>query len=448
MHLPHPSDGSWYQWTDQIDSVEIKILALETKSQDINVKLTENGIQVIISNVVVIQGSFYAPIQVKSHSWLLEDKLTFQELVIYIEKQSPSEWPILIKSGLTSALPHDLDPHSLYLMAEGITSENPMTALKLYSYAGDHKCIPALLKLAAWYELGKEEAPGVIPVARNPTVSLIYHVKAAELGSSEAAFVVMSSFVYGSNGNMKSYSKAMEWAQICLSDSFLKEFSPKLFITVHWHAGLLYMEGGFDLGDPKPEKSILHWEQSAALGHAHSLWNMGVFYLNGFGTQQDVEQGIGMICKAMDLESSLNFPPPLEGLNPQQIQQVIDLSKLKPPGTSFVDVGSLVQVVLTQLQGLDTIEMKSISDVLSTPEQSHSSIETKHEFTQENSQEETPLENQENQKMELKSKKKRKKKKVSFESSPASTHWTDNLWIYSIPILCIGMVYILRKTVK
>ena len=343
-------------------------------------------------------------------------------------------WPLLIKSGLVSSLPSDLDPHSLYLLANGVTAQDPTTALKLYSYAGDHDNIPALLKLAAWYEIGKEEAPQMIPVARNPQVSLYYHVKAAELGSNEACYIVMSACIHGTNGSEKSYVQALNWAEKALADPKLKNHSPKLFIAIHWQAGLVFMEGEHGLGTPQPQKAVEHWEQSGSLDHPHSLWNLGIFHLNGFGVIQDVEKGISLIKKGMALDSSLKMAPQLKDLSEEELEMAIEISKQSPANTSLIDVESLVKMAKIMTAAPKTAAPETAADAQGSP------LAIAEEQPQE------PVQMQEMDKVasEPSDASPKPKKRTKQAHLPNQFYLEEYLWI-AIPAAVIGLYVVARS---
>lgn len=82
--------------------------------------------------------------------------------------------------------------------------------------------------------------PDVIPVEKNQEEALKYHTIAARLGSAEACYFLMSSNIHGSNGSHKSFSDAVEWGNMGLSQPLLKEEQPDIFIQLHWELGLLY----------------------------------------------------------------------------------------------------------------------------------------------------------------------------------------------------------------
>lgn len=250
-------------------------------------------------------------------------------LSLFLDKaEQGRDWPLFIKSGFKGTLPSELDTHSLFLLANAVTASDPNTALKLYSYSADKGCIPALLKLGAWYELGLEDVPDIIPVKRNAQISLYYHTRAALAGSIEAAYFLMAAHCQGSHGLEKSYAKALEWAAARLFGiETLEETMPSVYTLAHWQAGLMWMEGSFGLDDPQPAKAADHWTRSGLKGHGPSLWNLGVFALNGFGIDQDIEQGIKNIKKGMELDETLRMPPQLEGLSEEELDVMALIAK-------------------------------------------------------------------------------------------------------------------------
>lgn len=105
------------------------------------------------------------------------------------------------------------------------------------------------------------------------------------------------------------------------------------------------MEGGHGLGDPAPEKSLEYWKVSSDAGHAHSLWNSGIFYLNGFGVDQDIIKGIEMIQKGMKLNPDLKLPPQLSDMNQNQIDTLIKLVGKPDAKKLTLDIDQLDQLI-------------------------------------------------------------------------------------------------------
>jgi TPR repeat protein len=59
-----------------------------------------------------------------------------------------------------------------------------------------------MLKLAAWYEIGKGKGNDY-PVKKDLSASHMWHTKAAELGNPEACYVVASSYYHGTHNLTK-----------------------------------------------------------------------------------------------------------------------------------------------------------------------------------------------------------------------------------------------------
>ena len=70
--------------------------------------------------------------------------------------------------------PSDADPHSLYLIASALHEIDDNGSLKLMLLSADMGSIASMLKLAAWYEIGKEEME-TIPVKRNSELAFKWH---------------------------------------------------------------------------------------------------------------------------------------------------------------------------------------------------------------------------------------------------------------------------------
>ena len=90
----------------------------------------------------------------------------------------------------------------------------------------------------------------------------------------------------GSHGVPQSFKEAFFWAKESIvlggGEEIMSLEQRNLFVTVAFQAGLMLMQGGFGLGDPNPEGAVVFWQSSASVGHAHSIWNLGVFCLNGY----------------------------------------------------------------------------------------------------------------------------------------------------------------------
>ena len=108
---------------------------------------------------------------------------------------------------------------------------------------------------------------------------------------------------------------------------------------------IILVEGGYGLGDPAPDISLKYWKLSSDAGHAHSIWNSGIFYFNGFGTNQDIVKGLQMIQNGMELNTDLKFPPQLSDMNQKQIDILIKLVSKSQKEDQFLDIDQLEQLI-------------------------------------------------------------------------------------------------------
>ncbi|KAJ1565520.1 hypothetical protein HK405_012170, partial [Cladochytrium tenue] len=278
----------------------------------------------------------------------------YRVLLLRIPKQARgTPWPLLFRGGINSQL--DMDPHSLYLFASSLhdttvimesrsgsgtlagsrrsgstAAPPPSQAVTMMEEAGRAGSVAAQMKLAAWYELGHLEPNTGIPVAKDAGVSLAWHTRAAVAGNSEACYIVMSAHAAGTHGCETSYRAAMEWAQKCIEaghgGDVMAAEQRELFVAVAFRAGLMATEGGHGLGDPDPVAAARFWEMSARLGHAQSCWNLGIFYINGFGMPVDVRRGVELIRTGVAAVPDLGMPPQLEGLNDADLDALVDFA--------------------------------------------------------------------------------------------------------------------------
>jgi hypothetical protein len=327
----------------------------------------------------------------------------------------------------------------LYLLGNAVATQDSLTALKLYSYAADREHLPSLLKLGAWYELGKQEieskTSALIPVEQNQQVSLFYHTKAAELGSAEACYLLMSVFVHGSHGQQKSYKQALFWANKGLeNEKQLELVDTSLLIELRWQSGLLCMEGGFDLGDPQPSASLSHWSVSGKLGHSQSIWNSGLFYLNGFGTSQNIEKGVEMIRQAMASDERLSLPPQLQNMSSKELDMLVALSKKTPETVKVVDIDSLVKTAklfcLSDMNPEDVRVESQLASNVSQPEM------TKDKVFKKEAIETIPIVKEKNSKKVVK---KNMTLITSLDKKVANTSWTTSV----LPVLGVSTIVIL-----
>ncbi|KAJ3090453.1 hypothetical protein HK102_003705 [Quaeritorhiza haematococci] len=374
--VPQFPDGSLYNWTQTDDQLAISIPVPENfKGKDATIVFEDDLLSCRLKGEAGprVMGRLYAKIQKHDCMWQLETDSkvpTKRLLTIHLEKAAQRvPWPILIVSGATS--PTDADPQSLYeignflhsglLSAEVISSacrstgvaqqQKVPSALEYMNLSAEATCVPAQLKLAAWYELGSEENADY-PVQKDPIKAHYWHTRAAEAGSSEACYIVGTAFVRGDHGVPKSYSKGLEWFERC-AEEYDRVFPPSsdstsvstgsrtassppssssayasapgapqrsIVTSAHFHAGLILMEGGLGVGDPDPAAAARHFQKAADYDHPDATYNLGIFYLNGYGVSIDVGHALNLIKKSMSRNPLLKMPPQLEGLGEEGLE--------------------------------------------------------------------------------------------------------------------------------
>ncbi|KAI8801862.1 hypothetical protein BJ742DRAFT_778887 [Cladochytrium replicatum] len=318
------ADGSSYVWSQTDDQVAVSFVVggngVEFRSEDAVIEFSNETIFCRIrgEREPRVKGRLFASINRFDSLWQIERSPQTGEklLTIHLEKSEPNlSWPTLIKTGINDEV--DVDPQSLYSIGSNHHSDlgMPRKALELITLAAERGSIAAQLKLAAWYEIGRGEAAS-IPVDRDPSQALKWHKRAGEMGNAEASYIVGTCYLHGTHGLSVSYMDALTWFRRCLeSDERLAETQPAIFVPAAFQAGLILMEGGHGLGDPQPRAAADLWARSASVGHAQSAWNLGIFYLNGWGLDRDIAEGVRWIRTAMAADSALTVPPQLDGLS-------------------------------------------------------------------------------------------------------------------------------------
>ncbi|KAJ3116622.1 hypothetical protein HDU96_009177 [Phlyctochytrium bullatum] len=363
--MPQPlyADGAAWNWsqTGSACIISIPVSASSPASKlksSIDVKLTEDTATVKIGDLVVFKGRLFSSIRPKDSTWQIDDfpvekpahlshPHRYRLLNVSLAKSAKNTpWSLPVRAGIASDT--DADPHSLFLIASARHDVSDPTALKRMTAAGEAGSVAAMLKLAAWYELGREEMD-VIPVRRDPIVSLAWHRKAAEAGNPEACYIVMTAYASGSHGCPKSYSEAVKWARASFAaaggEELFRAEQENLFVTVAFQAGLMLMEGGSGLGDPNPAEAAKLWKQASEAGHGQSSWNLGIFLLNGFGVEVDIVRGVRLIQKGMKAVKSLSLPPQLAGLSDADLEKLVALVEKEKKEGVKPDIDRMVKAV-------------------------------------------------------------------------------------------------------
>ncbi|KAJ3036184.1 hypothetical protein HDU99_010517 [Rhizoclosmatium hyalinum] len=264
-----------------------------------------------------------------------------------------NQWPLPIQGGIGSN--SDTDAHSKYLLANALHNLSDAGTLKLMHSAAENGSISAMLKLAAWYEIGREEMPG-IPVSKSEK-----DARAGNAGNPEACYILMTTYASGSHNTPKSFLEALQWSRAAIQAGFgeaddggaMAVEQPRLYQTLLFQTGLLLMEGGSGIGEPKPEGAISAWTTAAKEGHGQSTWNLGIFYLNGFGLEEpNVTKGIELIRTGMKIVKELGLPPQLAGLNEVGLNSLIEMdAELKLQG-NVLDIEKVKAMAALKKNGL------------------------------------------------------------------------------------------------
>ena len=200
------NDGSSYNWSQTSTQVIFSLLIPKTTITQTDIKVTINTDSVtaciIPESLPRLHGKLMGPIKPAQSLWTVEDlpplapgvPNRYRVLVLTLTKSYPNQtWALPIRAvHPMEIMEFTTDPHSLYLLASACHDLSDPGALQAMKEAAEKGSVSAMLKLAAWYELGKEEMAS-IPVDKDPTESLKWHMKAATVGgNAEACYIVMS----------------------------------------------------------------------------------------------------------------------------------------------------------------------------------------------------------------------------------------------------------------
>ncbi|KAJ3024474.1 UNVERIFIED_CONTAM: hypothetical protein HDU68_008125 [Siphonaria sp. JEL0065] len=358
--------GAGYNWTQTESHILFSArVGRSVTEADVTVECKTDSISIRVKDLLLLKGRLYATVAKDSVDVMIRpiglDDLAesesdrkstekrpnpyFNIVIIRLQKNTAkNQWPLPIQGGIESNT--DTDAHSLYLLANSLHNLGDSGTLKLMHAAAELGSISAMLKLAAWYEIGKEEMAG-IPVSKSESAALSWHKRAGNAGNPEACYILMTTYASGSHNNPKSFFDALQWSRAALQSGFgeadnggaMAVEQPRLYQTLLFQTGLLLMEGGSGIGEPKPEGAVSSWEIAAKEGHAQSSWNLGIFYLNGFGLPEpNVTKGIELIRTGMKAVKELSMPPQLQGLNQVGLDALVEMdAELRAQG-SIVDV--------------------------------------------------------------------------------------------------------------
>ncbi|KAK9727627.1 hypothetical protein K7432_001711 [Basidiobolus ranarum] len=327
------SDPVSYAWSQTDDQVSVSFLVPKTfRSRDAIIELHTDELHAGLRGTEpILKGKLYAQIRTSDSVWQIESAsestlvdsasaLTYQLLTVHLEKLIRGlDWPVVVIEPAKGS--NEVDIASRFYLGKMYESIDPVKAFEYYISAAKNDHIASQLKLAAMYEIGKEKS-SIVVVYRNIEKSFYWHLQAAKNGNAEANYIVGTSYSNG-HGVEKSYleaikyfKKAMDLAYPSLdganheSDSSQARGYYAFFVNSAFRTGLMYLEGGNGIA-PDPSLALEFWKQSAATGHAQSMYNTGILYLNGVGTEKNLDEASRYIQNAIELDPKLKLPEAL-----------------------------------------------------------------------------------------------------------------------------------------
>jgi len=273
------------------------------------------------------------------------------------------------------------------------------------------------MKLAAFYELGKNESQSII-VDQDLKKAIYWHTKAAEADNPEACYIVGTAYQQGTHFLEKSYSTSLYWLKRCLdSTPDLAETANNIYVATCFQIGLMKLEGGYGIEEDS-EEAIKYWKMSAYYKHSQSLYNLGVLYLNKIGKDHNIVKAIRLIQEAIAIDSTLDVPAQLQQLTPEQLEQV----------------NAMVESNLKENPDLG--DKLSLESMLTPPPSAQSTLKNRKSSNQSNNQDTTTNKNS----IDSESKVKRKKKKSGkhHHNSQSTLSSTNNKLIMATGLLTLA----------
>ncbi|KAJ3396735.1 hypothetical protein HDU92_002101 [Lobulomyces angularis] len=382
-NFTYQADGSIWSFTQSDDQINIQqVIPVNVKPE---VKFENNYIycKLPTEKLPRLDGELYGTVLPFDSIWQLEaisDDQNHKLMTIHLEKSPESigqVWPLLIKKGKSEEMGCDIQ--SLYEIGSNAhLSGDVNKAVKYLQVSAEKGCISAQLKLAAWYEIGngEEYKQYNFPLKKDQAASHQWHkevydkyeliysffdVKAALLGNAEACYVVATTYLHGTHGVSQDYVEAVKFFKKVYETVNIHKTLPNIYISASFQLGLMFMEGGHGLGDPNPKESLIYWKLSGMAGHPDSIFNIGVFYLNAFGVDQDIPGAIEMIKLARQANPSLNLPPPLLGLSEVELNKYVELSKTIKRGENQ-EIQDYLKSLVVEVKKLNVKEIENSND--------------------------------------------------------------------------------------
>ncbi|KAJ3374399.1 hypothetical protein GGF31_007919 [Allomyces arbusculus] len=340
----------WYTYSQTHDQVAVTftIPASLPPSARPAVRFGADTVHATIGPHTIISGKLYARINPFESLWQIEGRRNLggaRVVTLHLEKETAIEWPVVVMEDDTGKL--EIDPTSMYYLAGFLEAIDPARALDLYERAAKAGHVPAMLKAAAFYEVGRENAPAV-PVAQDLAKSFALHQQAANTPVddfnldhvAEAHYILATAYQSGHGAPANADTALAEFDRaIALASQALgprpttppteptltstaaggKPISLQppgpgklrtILVTSAFQAGLTCFQ------PPRSDftKAREYWELSAAYGHPQSAFNLGVLYLNARGVDKDLKRAYELMQQGVKLDPSgaLALPPGLE----------------------------------------------------------------------------------------------------------------------------------------
>jgi len=414
-----------YSWSQTNDQITISFQVLKSfKARDATIDIRKDSIFVQIHNEDTprIKGRLFTSIDKFDSMWQVEteSKTNKRIVTIHIEKQNTIPWPLVIRSGMKGENDIEgMDAQSQYLCGSFYQSEvgDYQRAFKYFESAANLGNTAAQMKLAAFYELGKNESQSII-VDQDLKKAIYWHTKAAEADNPEACYIVGTAYQQGTHFLEKSYSTSLYWLKRCLdSTPDLAETANNIYVATCFQIGLMKLEGGYGIEEDS-EEAIKYWKMSAYYKHSQSLYNLGVLYLNKIGKDHNIVKAIRLIQEAIAIDSTLDVPAQLQQLTPEQLEQV----------------NAMVESNLKENPDLG--DKLSLESMLTPPPSAQSTLKNRKSSNQSNNQDNTTNKNS----IDSESKVKRKKKKSGkhHHNSQSTLSSTNNKLIMATGLLTLA----------
>ncbi|KAJ3334528.1 hypothetical protein HDU93_007812, partial [Gonapodya sp. JEL0774] len=338
--------------------------------KDITVTIKDTTLEVHIAGEIAprVRGTLYGKVDSFESLWQVEKvPASARKLVtIHLEKHPGNQipWPVVIRSGLGSDTatstspppnarpfvpPDDLiadptiDPHSLFLLASFYEEDRlfPLPdTLRILAAAASRGSTYSKLRLAAVYHLGAGDA-----VPPDPRRSHEYYLDAARDGSGVACYAVAGAYqnpaadgAVVTEDGQPDFKEAVRWLDRAIFGvEDLKATRPDMYKDACFSAGIMWLQGGYGLGEGNAKMAIEYFKHSVAMGHPPSCYNTAVILLNGpgllangSGVSRNIHQAVRLFKAARSLDPTYTMPDELEQLGEKGLMRLEDLDKEYP----------------------------------------------------------------------------------------------------------------------